>query len=201
MQFDSLTSFYMKRWVLYVPSGLLVVLSECPVVLRLADAPTFFWQGNLAADALHEKEVTGTIQHDCANTYLGVCVKGCARRTFLGGGGAQRGTSSERRAYLLILMRGATNSTLKPTSFTLHRMCQKGNAVKRFFLLMNKPANCQRPFVVRVEKPSPRLEALYASQVPESYLKKSDIATWVARAPADSNFFLQPIEIPSHKFW
>lgn len=78
------------------------------------------------------------------------------------------------------------------------RMCQKGNLLKRFFVILYKPSSVSHPRSVGLRKACPRLEDIYKDQceMGGTLTQNQLIALGIQKIPAEQ-ISIVPIEVSS----
>ncbi len=79
-------------------------------------------------------------------------------------------------------------------------MCQKTNTMKRFFVLLNHPAPLQKPYVLRVIKPSSHSDNLFETSRNTFFLTKKEIESLGVIPPPLLRAYLLELQIPRDWF-
>ena len=82
-------------------------------------------------------------------------------------------------------------------------MCNKGNIIKKFFLVTNNQPTKLHPSVIKVIKYQPFIDNLYKTTIlyDQKYLNKNEIELIGIKYNPDEKLQLIPIEIPSSYFF
>ena len=79
-------------------------------------------------------------------------------------------------------------------------MCQKGNAIKRFFLVVNHPPPLQKAYVLGLVKSTIQTEDLFEQSRNTVYISRKEVQGLGIRAPFQTHAYLLPVEIPRDWF-
>ena len=79
-------------------------------------------------------------------------------------------------------------------------MCQKTNALKHFFVLLNHPAPLQKPLVMGVLKETSTVVSIYEVSRNTIFLTETQIKELGYQPPKVHQSYLLPIQIPRDWF-
>lgn len=79
-------------------------------------------------------------------------------------------------------------------------MCQKHNATKRFFLVVNHPPPLQKPFVLGLVKATPFTQGLFEKCRNTVYLERKEVEAMGLVPPRANHSFMLPVDVPRDWF-
>lgn len=79
-------------------------------------------------------------------------------------------------------------------------MCQKHNATKRFFLVVNHPPPLQKPFVLGLVKSTPYTERIFEQSRNTVFVQRNEIMSLGIVPPKYLHAYLLPVDVPRDWF-